>query len=257
MGKPIILVVNDDGYQAKGLKALTEVVKNYGEVYVVAPDGPRSGMGHAITMELPLRMSLVQEEDDCHIYKINGTPVDCIKMAQKVILRNRHIDLVVSGINHGSNSSVSVIYSGTMAAVIEACFENTKAVGFSLLNYDPNADFTTAQKWVAKIVKKVLREGLPDYTALNVNIPDVKDEAIKGIRITRQAHACWKEDLEPRQDLFGRPYYWLSGYLENHDFAEDTDEWALSHQYVSVQPVQFDMTAHQQIKNLKKWEENA
>src|SRR5574344_1740478 len=249
MKKPIILVVNDDGYQAKGLKALTEVVKKYGEVYVVAPDRVRSGMGHAITMEEPLRRSLCQESENCHIYKVNGTPVDCVKMAQKVILRDQYIDLLVSGINHGSNSSASLIYSGTMAAVIEACFENTKSIGFSLLNYAPDADFTTAQIYVDKLVQKVLNDGLPDYTALNVNSPDVKPQEIKRIKITRRAHACWKEDLEPRKDLFGRDYYWLSGYLEKYEMAEDTDEWALANHYVSVQPVQFDMTAYQQIDN--------
>jgi 5'-nucleotidase len=255
METPLILIVNDDGFEAKGLAAMVTVAKSLGEVVVVVPDRTRSGMGHAITMNEPLRLINYKNEEGIPYYRTNGTPVDCVKLGEKVVLRDRKIDLVLSGINHGSNSSVSLIYSGTMAAAIEATFDNIPAIGLSLLDYSPNADFTAAIHYGRPIVEQVLKNGLPPYTCLNVNIPKVPVEEIKGVKVTRQCHGVWHEDLEERIDPFGRKYYWLAGYLDRHELAEDTCEWALQNHYVSVQPVQFDLTAHQYIPNLKYLEQ--
>jgi 5'-nucleotidase len=249
--KPLILVVNDDGYEAKGLEAMVSIAKPLGEVVVVVPDRTRSGMGHAITMGEPLRITNYKNEDGVAYYKTNGTPVDCVKLGEKVVLRDRKIDLVLSGINHGSNSSVSLIYSGTMAAAIEATFDNLPAVGLSLLDYSPDADFTAAIHYGSILVKQVLEHGLPPYICLNINVPKVPVEEIKGVQVTRQCPATWHEDLQERTDPYGRKYYWLTGWLERHELTEGTCEWALQHNYVSVQPVQFDLTAYQYIPNLK------
>ncbi|MCQ2265236.1 MAG: 5'/3'-nucleotidase SurE [Bacteroidales bacterium] len=255
MEKPLILIVNDDAYEAKGLYALVEAAKDFGEVVVVVPDSSRSGMAHAITMGEPLRIQLYREEDGVKYYRTNGTPVDCVKLGQKVILRNRKIDLVLSGINHGSNSSVSLLYSGTMAAAIEASFENVKAAGFSLLDYSDDADFTASIHYAKKLIPKILKTDFPSQVSLNINIPKLPIEEIKGIKIVRQAKGYWEEDLEPRVDCFGRNYYWLSGYLVDQDPHDDTCQWALTHGYVSIQPVQVDMTAYHFMNDLKFMEE--
>ena len=252
--RPLILVVNDDGYEAKGLEAMVSIAKPLGEVVVVVPDRTRSGMGHAITMGEPLRLSKYKCEDGVVYYKTNGTPVDCVKLGEKVVLRDRKIDLVLSGINHGSNSSVSLIYSGTMAAAIEAAFDNIPAVGLSLQDYRPDADFTASMHYGRIIVENVLKNGLPPHICLNVNVPKVPLEEIKGIRITRQCSATWHEDLETRTDPYGRQYYWLTGYLERFELDEDSCEGALTRNYVSVQPVQFDLTAYQYMETLKYME---
>ena len=249
--RPLILIVNDDGYEAKGLEAMVSVAKPLGEVVVVVPDKTRSGMGHAITMGEPLRLTNYKNEDGIAYYKTNGTPVDCVKLGEKVVLRDRKIDLLLSGINHGSNSSVSLIYSGTMAAAIEAAFDNIPAVGLSVQDYSSNADFTVAIHYGSQIVKQVLEKGLPPHICLNVNFPKVPLEEIKGVRVTRQCHATWHEDLQERTDPYGRKYYWLTGWLERLEEDENTCEGALQHNYVSVQPVQFDLTAHQYISSLK------
>ncbi len=248
--KPLILVVNDDGYEAKGLEAMVEIAREFGEVVVVTPDKPRSGVGHAITFKSPLRVHQYKVKDGVQYWRTNGTPVDCVKLGQKVVLKDRHIDLVLSGINHGSNSSVSVIYSGTMGAAIEASFESP-AIGLSLLDYNLDADFTTAIHFGKKIVAEVLEKGLPPRICLNVNIPKGSIEEIKGIRITRQAEAYWHEELIESTDPFGEKYYWLTGHLENLDDHEDCCEWALQHHYISIQPVQYDLTAHRYMNNLK------
>lgn len=250
-GKPLILIVNDDGYEAKGLEAMVSIAKPLGEVAVVVPDRTRSGMGHAITMGEPLRLTNYKNEDGITYYKTNGTPVDCIKLGEKVVLRDRKIDLVLSGINHGSNSSVSLIYSGTMAAAIEAAFDNIPAIGLSVQDYSPNADFTASVHFGKQIVKQVLEKGLPPHICLNVNIPKAPLEEIKGVRVTRQCHATWHEDLQEHTDPYGRKYYWLTGWLERLEEDENTCEGALRRNYVSIQPVQFDLTAHQYISSLK------
>jgi 5'-nucleotidase len=255
MNKPLILITNDDGFEALGLESLVEAAKVFGEVVVVTPDGHRSGMGHAITMSVPLRVKLHKTENGIEYYRSNGTSVDCVKLGQRVILCDRKIDLVLSGINHGSNSSVSIIYSGTMAAAIEASFEGTPAIGFSLLDYSPNADFSAAIVYAKKIIEKVLQKGLPKHICLNVNIPKLPLSEIKGIKITRQTLGYWHEDLEEHADPFRGKYYWLAGFLVNlEQDATDTCEWALHNGYVSVMPVHFDMTSHKTINTLKHWE---
>jgi len=252
---PLILITNDDGFEARGLAALVEAAKDFGEVVVITPDAPRSGMGHAITMHTPLRVHLYKTENEINYYRTNGTSVDCVKLGQRVVLRDRKIDLVLSGINHGSNSSVSIIYSGTMAAAIEATFEGTPAIGFSLLDYSPKADFSAAVVYAKQIIEKTLQNGLPKHVCLNVNIPKLPLAEIKGIKITRQTLGYWYEDLEEHNDPFGGKYYWLAGHLVNLEKeATDTCEWALQNDYVSVMPVHFDMTSYKTIVQLKYWE---
>jgi len=255
--KPLILITNDDGFEAPGLAAMVQAAKGFGEIAVITPDQHRSGMSHAITMNVPLRFEHYKTEDGIPYYRSNGTPVDCVKLGQRVLFKNRKIDLVLSGINHGANTSVSLIYSGTMAAAIEASFENTPAIGFSLMDYSREADFTAAIIYAKKIIAALLKDGLPEHISLNVNIPKGDVTNIKGIKITRQTMGYWYEDLIEHIDTFGRKYYWLSGHLINTDPNEDTCEWAVNNGYVSIQPVQYDLTAHQHIKILKKWEEES
>lgn len=252
---PTILVVNDDGINAKGIRSLIEVAKEFGNILVVAPDGPRSGMSHAITLNTPLRIKKVAEYDNVIEYVSNGTPVDCVKLAQKVIL-NRYPDLVLSGINHGSNSAISLLYSGTMAAALEAAFENIPAIGFSLLNYNSEADFDTSKIVARQIIKKVITDGIDEHTCLNVNIPDVKISDLKGFKITTQAKGYWKEEIIQQKDPHGRHYYWLTGEFFNQDTAQNTDMWALENNYVSIQPVQFDLTSYSLLDRISHWEDS-
>ncbi len=246
MSKPLILVTNDDGITAPGIKALVDAMKNLGEVVVVAPDSPQSGMGHAITLNKPLRLQQIGIFDGVKSFSCSGTPVDCVKLAHDKVL-HRAPDLCVSGINHGSNSSINIIYSGTMSAAVEASLEQIPSIGFSLLDYSVEADFSAAAKYAETIARQVLDYGIPKSTLLNVNIPKLPFELIKGMRICRQAVAKWEEEYLEREDPFGRKYYWLTGKFVNYDHGEDTDEWALANGYVSVVPVQHDMTAHHAI----------
>ena len=254
MSKPLILVSNDDGISAPGIRALIDVVREIGDVVVVAPDGPQSGMGHAITLNSTLRCDQIHIDDGPQTeYACSGTPVDCVKLAVSTIM-DRKPDLCVSGINHGSNSSINVIYSGTMSAAVEGALEGIPSVGFSLLDYSHDADFSASKEVVKSIVEKVLEEGLPKGSCLNVNIPKLPYTDIKGYKICRQADAKWLEDFDERKDPMGRTYYWLTGSFQNFDKGNDTDEWALANGYVSVVPVKFDITAHETIPFLKKWE---
>jgi len=248
--KPLILVTNDDGISAPGLRMLISIAKEFGEVVVVAPDSPQSGKGHAITVNNTLYLNKVDIDPEVSLeYSCSGTPVDCVKMAVHEIL-NKKPDLCVSGINHGSNSSINVIYSGTMSAALEAGIEGIPAVGFSLSDFDWNADFEPTKKYVRKIIRNVLENGLPKDVVLNVNFPKIKEEEIKGLKICRQAKAMWIERFDKRTSPHNRDYYWLTGEFVNYDKGEDTDEWALSNGYVSVVPVQFDLTAHHAIQTL-------
>jgi len=252
--RPLILVTNDDGITAPGIRALIAVMNEIGDVFVVAPDSPQSGMGHAITVDSVLHCNSLTVDDGPQIeYSCSGTPADCVKMATNNIL-NRKPDLCVSGINHGANSSINVIYSGTMSAAVEAGIEGVPAIGFSLLDFNWHADFTAAKKFVREIVLSVLKNGLSEGTVLNVNIPNLPEKEIKGIKICRQANGYWKEDFDKRTSPFGKEYYWLSGTFVCRDKGEDTDVWALDNGYVSVVPVQFDMTAHHMIQKLNTWE---
>ncbi|MFT5753707.1 MAG: 5'-nucleotidase [Flavobacterium sp.] len=253
MKKPLILVTNDDSIVAPGIRALIEVMKEIGEVIVVAPDSPQSAMGHAITINNTITLDKLNLDKEIeHEYSCSGTPVDCVKIAVHEILK-RKPDLCVSGINHGSNSSINVIYSGTMSAAVEAGIEGIPAIGFSLLDYSWDADFEPFKSYVKKIALQVLEQGLPEGVVLNVNFPKLKSEELKGIRICRQAKATWVEEFDKRTNPMGKEYYWLSGEFVNQDKGEDTDEWALHNGYVSVVPVQFDLTAHHAISQLNNW----
>ena len=249
--KPAILVTNDDGIYAPGIRALVEAMQELGTVVVVAPDKPQSGMGHAITINDPLRLKKTDHFGKIEAYACTGTPVDCVKLAKDKVLHHKP-DLCVSGINHGSNSSINIIYSGTMSAAVEASIEGIPAVGFSLLNNSIDADFTASKLYALEIAQQVLQFGLPTGTLLNVNIPYLTKNEMKGIKICRQATAKWVEEYDERKDPNGRNYYWLTGKFVNYDKGEDTDEWALTNGYVSVVPVQFDLTAHHAIAFLNK-----
>ena len=256
MKKPLILVVNDDGINAPGIRALIAVMQEIGEVVVVAPDKPQSAMGHAITINNIMYLNKISVEKAAVLeYSCSGTPVDCVKLAVNEIL-HRKPDLCVSGINHGSNSSINVIYSGTMSAAVEAGIEGIPAIGFSLLDYDWNADFESAKKFIRQITLETLKNGLQKGVVLNVNLPKLKENEIKGIKICRQANALWVEKFDKRQTPQGKDYYWLTGEFVNNDHGEDTDEWALANGYVSVVPVQFDLTAYRAIGELNSWELN-
>lgn len=239
--KPVILITNDDGVTAPGIMNLVEAVKDLGKIVVVAPDKPQSGMGHAITIGQPLRLHKISNADNIEIWSCTGTPVDCVKLAVDKVL-HRKPDICLSGINHGANHSINVIYSGTMSAAVEAAIESIPSVGFSLLDYRIDADFTGARKYVRIIVEKMLKTKLEKHTVLNVNIPSVAVELIKGIKICKQAYAKYEEDFIERNDPHGKMYYWLTGQFVNFDKAKDSDVWALDHNYVSVVPVQFDLT---------------
>jgi 5'-nucleotidase len=251
--KPLILVTNDDGITAKGIRSLVEAVMPYGEVLVVAPDKPQSAMGHAITVHSPLRLRQSTEFDGVRAYTCSGTPVDCVKLAIYEILEDRKPDLLVSGINHGDNSSTNVLYSGTMSAAVEGALENIPAIGFSLQDYAPDADFTTAQHVVRQVLDKAFENSFPAHVCLNVNIPKGTVHDLKGIRICRQARAFWRDTFDKRYDQFGNPYYWLTGEFENFDGGEDTDVYALSEGYASVVPTQFDMTAYHVFSDFNTW----
>lgn len=251
--KPLILVSNDDGITSPGIKTLIEIMCKLGEVVVVAPDSPQSGMGHAITVGNTLRLDRSTVFEGIDAYECSGTPADCVKLAKHHVLKERSPDLVVSGINHGSNSSISVLYSGTMSAAIEAAIEGLPAIGFSLCDYSHQADFSHTQEFVKKIALQVLEHGLPPDIALNVNIPAKTDDPIKGIKICRQAHARWQEVFDQRKDPHGRRYFWMAGNFINNDKGEDTDEWALTNNYISVVPCAFDLTAHHALPVLNQW----
>lgn len=247
--RPLILVTNDDGITAPGIRTLITVMKELGDVVVVAPDRPQSGMGHAVTLDAPLYCDKVTIDPEVMAeYQFSGTPADCVKFAVSTLL-GRKPDLCVSGINHGSNSSINVIYSGTMSAAIEGGIEGIPSIGFSLLDYSWNANFEPLKNDIKRITKKVLEQGLPKDIILNVNFPNIS--SFKGVKICRQARANWQEKFDERTTPHGKKYYWLEGEFVNLDLGEDTDEWALSNGYISIVPVQFDMTAYKAMGALK------
>jgi 5'-nucleotidase len=248
---PLILITNDDGIYAPGIRFLSKVAAKFGRIVVVAPDKPQSGMGHAITINATLRIEKTNYHNAEIEYSCSGTPVDCVKMAVNHILKKRP-DLVLSGINHGSNSSINVIYSGTMSAAVEGALEGTPSIGFSLCDYSSEADFTQAEKFIAQLIEQSLKNTIPKGVCLNVNIPKLKASDIKGIKVVRQSKANWVERFEERKDPYGRNYYWLTGEFVNFEpESTDTDEWALENGYISVVPTQADMTAYSALPHLK------
>lgn len=251
MQKPLILVTNDDGITAPGIRNLVSFMNEIGDVVVVAPNSPQSGKGHAITINSTLTYEEISLDGAQKDFSLSGTPVDCVKFALDKVL-TRKPDLVVSGINHGANSSINVIYSGTMSAAVEAGVEGLQAIGFSLLDFSWDADFSQAKEYIQNIVRKVLENPLPNGIVLNVNIPNLPKEEIKGIKVCRQANAKWEESFDERINPHGKKYYWLTGYFNNMDESEDADETALANGFISVVPVKFDLTAYEHIKNLEK-----
>ncbi len=247
--KPLILITNDDGIHAPGLRKLISVVKDLGEIIVIASDKSMSGMAHAVTIQNPIRVRLEKEEENYKEYLSSGTPVDNVKLS-KHKLAGRLPDIVLSGINHGSNASINIIYSGTMGAVLEGAIDGVPGIGFSLMDFDNDADFSHVDEYVRTITKKILKEGLPIGVCLNVNFPKKNNKPLKGIKVCKQADARWIEEFEERRDPHGRIYYWLAGRFENGDDRENTDEKALAENYVSVVPSHIDFTAHNYIDKL-------
>ena len=251
--RPLILISNDDGVHATGIKILTEIAQKYGDVVVVAPSSGQSGKSHAITFANPLRIWQLHQDKHLQIYKTSGTPSDSVKMARHLVLKNKKIDLLLSGINHGSNTSASTLYSGTVGAALEGCLNQIPSIAFSIVNYKPTYDFQGAAMVADKVIAVALNKGLPQKTCLNINIPNVPAEELKGYKITRQANNYWVEYLEERQSPNGQSYYWLDGELKEIDKGRDTDIWAIKHNYVSITPIYTDMTAYHALDELKKW----
>lgn len=248
----LILVTNDDSVSAKGIHSLVKVAAQFGRVVVVAPDKPQSGMGHAITIGHPLRLEKSSLFGEIEAYSCSGTPVDCVKLAIYELLRCKP-DLILSGINHGENTSTNVLYSGTMSAAIEGAMEGIPSIGFSLADYHADADFEATQFFSQQIIKASFDNPFPKNVCLNVNVPKLKKEAIKGIRFTHQAHAFWADSFIKREDQFGKNYYWLTGEFSTIDLRENTDLHAMRDGFVSVVPTQFDLTAYSQMDDFKKW----
>ena len=248
--KPIILITNDDGFRARGIRTLTEYLKDVADIIVFAPDSPQSGMSSAITSINPLRYFLYKEEENVKTYICNGTPVDCIKLAMNVL--DEKPDMIFSGINHGSNAAISVIYSGTMGAAIEGCIFGIPSVGVSLCDFNVDADFSQSGMIATKIAQKIMEEGLPKGVCLNVNVP--KGE-VKGLQIASQTQGKWTNEYYPSKDGAQRDVYWLRGRFDNWEVDnKDTDEWALTNGYAAVVPVKIDMTDYGMINKLKHWE---
>ena len=248
----LILVTNDDSVNAKGIQSLVEIASKHGRVVVVAPDKPQSGMGHAITLNDPIRLNRVGMFGDVEAYASSGTPVDCVKLAIYEVL-HRKPDLVLSGINHGENSSTNVLYSGTMSAAIEGAMEGIPSIGFSLADFAPDADFEACQYFGAQLLTQFIQSPISASVCLNVNVPKLKISEIQGIQVCKQAHAYWADRFERRKDQFGREYFWLSGEFADVDQRPDTDLQALKNGFVSVVPTHFDLTAYETLQQMKNW----
>ncbi len=249
--KPLILITNDDGYNAKGIRTLLSVAREMGDVVVMAPSTNASGLAHSFTSARPLRVHTISTEPGCKIYSCDGTPVDCVKLAQEYFCPEPP-RLILSGINHGSNSSINVLYSGTMGAVVEASVSGFNAIGFSLLNHSYNADFEPTIPFVRSIIANVLRNPLPDEVSLNVNFPVPADGIIRGLQVCRQSKARWIDSYEKRIDPHGKPYYWLTGEFQCDDCGKGTDQWALEHGYVSIVPTTPDHTDFRMIDQISQ-----
>ena len=249
------MVTNDDGITAGGIKQLIEIASEFGEVVVVAPNSPQSAKGHAITIYDPLRLNEVDIFEGIKAYECSGTPVDCVKLAKHHVLKGRKVDLCISGINHGSNASINIVYSGTMSAAMEASLEGIDAIGFSLLDYSPKADFSQGAPFIREIIRDHLNVGRCEGTLINVNIPKLPTRDINGIKVCRQARGTWQEDYKQAQDPSGRDYFWLSGAFINEDHSEDTDLWALENGYISVVPSTFDLTKYDELDYFQRLED--
>ena len=249
--RPLILITNDDGADAQGIGVLTELMLQIGDVVVMAPDGPRSAQSSALTVTHPIRFKKLEERPGLVRYACTGTPTDCVKLALNELFENRKPDILVSGINHGSNAAINVIYSGTMGAVLEGCEQGILSIGFSICNHSLEVDFSHFAPHIVQITRTALQNKLPDGTCLNVNAPC---GPIKGVRISRQCDGRWVKEYAKRTDPQGKSYFWLTGNFESHEpLAEDTDEWALANSFISIVPVKIDMTAYRAMDELNKW----
>ena len=250
--KPLIFITNDDGVHAKGINELVKEIRSLGEVVVIAPDIARSGMSSAISSSHPIRLNLLCKEEDFTLYSCTGTPVDCVKLGLNEIL-TRKPDLLISGINHGSNSAVCVIYSGTIGAALEGCILGVPSLGVSLCDHSPDADFSQAVKYGRLVAEKVLEDGLPKGICLNLNVPGLPET--KGLKVASQTKGYWEKEFQKMSDPFGKPVYWLTGEFANEDAENEcNDEWALNNGYAAVVPLQVDMTAHHFLESIKDWE---
>ncbi|MDA8956298.1 5'/3'-nucleotidase SurE [Flavobacteriales bacterium] len=251
MSRPLILVTNDDGVNSKGISALIEIAQTFGDVFVVAPNGPQSGKSHAISLEKPIGVSLLLKSDTLTKFSCTGTPVDCVKLALNKLM-DKKPDIILSGINHGSNSSINVIYSGTMGAAIEGFMDGIPSIGFSLLDYNEDADFSACKHYLGKIIDMALN--MEDALCLNVNIPKLASSQIKGFKFCRQADSNWQEEFVPVDEINDFDFYWMKGSFVNQDYEQDTDEWALDNGYISIVPIEFDFTEYKALENLKNIE---
>jgi 5'/3'-nucleotidase len=250
--RPLIFVTNDDGISSRGIAVLYNVVSEFGDVVLIAPDSAQSGMGHAITINHPLRLVPSDIFGKSEAYACTGTPVDCVKLGIYEIM-HRKPDLIVSGINHGANTATNVLYSGTMSAAVEGAMEGIPSIGFSLCSFDTEADFSASKEIVRKVVKEALRNKMPEHTCLNVNIPASEKVDVQGIKVCRQAHAFWEDRFDKRFDQFDRPYYWLTGDFLDIDQSEDTDLYWIEKGYATIVPTHFDMTAYSALKEIENW----
>lgn len=256
MNKPLIFISNDDSIWAPGIKALVETARKFGDVIVVAPEMPQSGKGHAVTIKNPIRLKQVDVFEGIESWAVSGTPADCVKIAKDILIKDRSVDLVLSGINHGSNASINILYSGTMSAAIEGALEGKNSIGFSLDDFSEDADFTAAKHFAEILIDKVLNMKLEKQVLLNVNVPNLKLDEIKGIKICRQGIGKWVDEFSESLDPRGVPYYWLTGEFKNLEKdATDTDLWALKNGYVSIVPSSFDLTQHDILDDISFFED--
>ena len=247
----LVFLTNDDGWNAPGFEVSMRIARRFGRVIAIAPETSQSGMSQAITMYNPLYLRPIPAPEGVELYALNGTPVDCVKIAFDHLLRDRRVDLVITGINHGSNAAINVLYSGTMGAAIEGSFYGCPSIGLSLCDHSREADFTGAEKYCTEIVRGVVESGIGAPLCLNVNVPAIPEPEIRGVRVCRQSRGFWREEFYRREDPHGREYYWLTGEFKNAEpDSEDTDEWALAHGYVSVVPIQVDMTDYRRLDEL-------
>ena len=249
--RPLILISNDDGYKARGINFVAELLSTFADVIVMAPEGGRSGMGCAITSKEPVYYSLVSEREHLSVYKCSGTPVDCVKMALHELFPDRQPDLIVGGINHGDNCAVNAHYSGTMSIALEGCIKQVPSIAFSSGKSAKDADFSYMEKEVEKLIKMALEEGFPLGVCLNVNVPDI--EKTKGMKICKMGLGEWHEEWQERDHPWGGKYYWIAGYYAPYDINdEESDTWAYENGYVAVTPLQLDMTAYSFLKQFEK-----
>ena len=249
--KPLLLLTNDDGVHASGLNNLIEAVRELGKVVVIAPDVPRSGMSSAITAFNPIRATLLKKEKDLTVYSCTGTPVDCVKLGLNNLL-DRKPDILLSGINHGSNAAICIVYSGTMGAVFEGCIVGIPSIGISLTDHSPHADFSQAVKYGKQVIEKVFANGLPEGTCLNLNVPDIPD--VKGLKICSQTKGYWTKEFMKMKDPVGRTVYWLTGeFLNQEPDNKRSDEWALENGYAALVPLRIDMTDYSFLDNSEKY----